>query len=340
MSKMLPFRPFAIAICMMAIGVAAIAQTRTESVASPAPTTTGQKTLPMQPVTEQAQQNSQVTQTPANDSSQPEEMLIGPGDLLEISVFGAPESVKTVRVSSDGSVTYPFVGSVHVASMTVRQAEAAMAKKLQEGGYYNNPNVSILVKEYATQGISVLGEVQKPGIYPLMGPRQLFDAISAAGGLTPKAGRTVTIIRRGHPNEPETIPLTSDNNPANNPAIYPGDTVSVSKAGIVYVVGNVNMPGGYVMENPDLSILQAVALAQGVKANSSANNSKLIRKVSGGQQEIPIKLNDILSSKAPDMKLKPDDILFVPSSPGASAAKRGLEAALQTLTGLAIYRRP
>jgi polysaccharide export outer membrane protein len=340
MSTMLSFRRFAMVTCLMAISVMAVAQTRMESAVTPTPTTTGQKTLPMQPVTEQSQQSSPPAQASTSTLSQPEEMLIGPGDLLEISVFGAPESVKTVRVSSDGTVTYPFVGSVHLANMTVRQAESAMAKKLQDGGYYNNPNVSILVKEYATQGISVLGEVQKPGIYPLMGPRQLFDAISAAGGLTPKAGRTVTIIRRGHPSQPEIVPLTSDNDPAHNPAIYPGDTVSVSKAGIVYVVGNVNMPGGYVMENPDLSILQAVALAQGVKANSSANNSKLIRKVSGGQQEIPIKLNDILASKAPDVKLKPDDILFVPSSPGASAAKRGLEAALQTLTGLAIYRRP
>jgi polysaccharide export outer membrane protein len=338
MSTLLSVRRFAALACVLVLSVACFAQTRVQSAVNPQPTTTDQKSaMPTQPVVDQ---NTPATQQqPAGAETSPE-MMIGPGDLLEISVFGAPESIKTVRVSSDGSVTYPFIGTVHLADMTVRQAEAAMAKKLDEGGYFNKPNVSILVKEYATQGISVLGEVQKPGIYPLMGPRQLFDAISVAGGLTPKAGRTATIIRRGHPDHPETVPLTSSNDPANNPSIYPGDTVSISKAGIVYVVGNVNMPGGFVMENPELSVLQAVALAQGVKPDSSTNNTKLIRKGRDGQQEIPIKLKDMLASKAPDVQLRADDILFIPSSPGASAAKRGLQAALQMVTGMAIYRRP
>lgn len=292
-------------------------------------------TQPAQPATEQ---NATAPPPSTSPSVASPELMIGPGDLLEISVFGAPESLKQVRVSSDGTVTYPFAGNIKVSDMTVRRAESAIASKLQEGGYYNNPTVSVLVKEFATQGVSVLGEVQKPGIYPLMGPRQLFDAISAAGGLTPKAGKTVTVIHRGHSNEPQTVPLNDD--PANNVAIYPGDTVSIAKAGIVYVVGNVQQPGGFVMENPELSVLQAVALAQGIKPDSSPNNSKVIRKSANGQQEIPVKLKDVLASKAPDVKLQPDDILFVPASPGSSAAKRGLEAALQTLTGIAIYRHP
>ncbi len=339
MLSVLSIRRVTVLACAMLIVALAAAQTRVESAVNPQPTSTAQRSeTATQPV---AEQNAPAAPQPNGQSSLTNpDMLIGPGDLLEISVFGAPESIKTVRVSSDGSVTYPFIGTVQLANMTVRQAESALAKKLDEAGYFNNPNVSILVKEYATQGISILGEVQKPGIYPLMGPRQLFDAISAAGGLTPKAGRTATIIRRGHPNEPQTVPLSSSNDPANNPALYPGDTVSVSKAGIVYVVGNVNMPGGFVMENPELSVLQAVALAQGMKANSAANNTRLIRKGPNGQQEIPVMLNDMLAAKAPDVMLRPDDILFIPSSPGASAAKRGLEAALQTLTGIAIYHRP
>lgn len=332
-------RRFVIVASLLLAGVAMFAQTRVQSAVNPQPTTTDQRSVTTtQPVMDQNAPTQQ--QANGNSSLTSPDMLIGPGDLLEISVFGAPESIKTVRVNNDGSVTYPFVGTVQLANMTVRQAETTLAKRLDEGGYFNNPNVSILVKEYATQGISVLGEVQKPGIYPLMGPRQLFDAISAAGGLTPKAGRTATIIRRGHSDQPQTVTLSSDNDPANNPSIYPGDTVSVSKAGIVYVVGNVGMPGGFVMENPQLSVLQALALAQGIKPDSSANNSKLIRKGPNGQEEIPVKLKDILSAKAPDMQLRADDILFVPSSPSASAAKHGLQAALQTLTGIAIYRRP
>lgn len=308
--------------------VCSFAQERIQPITNPAQTSPQNQTV----------QNPAAAQPAASANDNPGEMLIGPGDLLEISVFGAPESLKDSRVSAEGTITYPFIGTLKVADMTVREAESFIARKLDEGGYYNKPAVSVLVKEYATQGISVLGEVQKPGIYPLMGPRQVFDAISAAGGLTPKAGKTVVITHRGHPNEPETVPL--DNNPKNNISVYPGDTVNVSKAGIVYVVGNVNMPGGYVMENPELSMLQAVALAQGIKPNSSANNSKLIRKGPNGQEQIPVKLNDVLASKAPDVKMRADDILFVPSSPAASAAKRGLEAALQTLTGIAIYHRP
>lgn len=293
----------------------------------------GAATQPLQPAMEQN------TPQTATTSSQPApDMVIGPGDLLEISVFGAPESTKQVRVSSEGTITYPFAGTMKLAEMTVRQAEAAVAKKLEQGGYYNNPTVSVLVKEYATtQGVSVLGEVQKPGIYPFLGPRQLFDAISAAGGLTPRAGKTIIISHRGRADTAQTLPLNDD--PKNNVTVYPGDTISVSKAGIVYVVGNVRMPGGFVMENPDLSVLQAVALAQGILPDSSPNGSRIIRKGANGQQEIPVRLKDVLSSKAPDMKLMPDDILFVPASRGASAARRGLEAALQTVTGLAIYRR-
>ncbi|HYG99968.1 MAG TPA: polysaccharide biosynthesis/export family protein [Terriglobales bacterium] len=292
-------------------------------------------TKPSEPVMEQQVTNAQPAAT-STASANMSDLRIGPGDLLEISVFGAPESLKQVRVSSEGSVTYPFAGTLKLADMTVRQAEEALAKTLQDGGYYNNPTVSILVKEFATQGVSVLGEVQKPGIYPMMGPRQVLDAISAAGGLTPKAGRTVTVTHRSRPNQPQTVPLDDDSK--NNIAVYPGDTVRVSKAGIVYVVGNVKQPGGFVMDNQDLSVLQAVALAQGVMPDSSLNSSKLIRKTPDGQQqEIPIKLKDVLSSKAPDVALKADDILFIPSNPAASAGKRGLQAALQVITGIAIY---
>jgi len=317
-------KPMVVAIIMLVIIDGSMAQQRVQSV-----------TKPSQPAMEQ-----NATSTPAPVASPGEtdaDLRIGPGDLLEISVFGAPESLKQVRVSSEGTITYPFAGSMKVADMTVRQAEDALSKKLQDGGYYNNPTVSVLVKEFATQGLSVLGEVQKPGIYPVMGPRQVLDAISAAGGLTPKAGKTVTVTHRNDPEHSQTVPL--DDNPKNNVAVYPGDTVMVSKAGIVYVVGNVNMPGGFVMENQDLSVLQAVAMAQGIKPDSSPNNSKVIRKTPEGQQELPIKLKDVLASKAPDMKLQPGDILFIPSSPGSSAAKKGLETALQMVTGIAIYRR-
>ena len=138
----------------------------------------------------------------------PVDMRIGAGDLLEVSVYGAPDfDKKEVRVSGAGEVVLPLVGPQHVEGMTVEQAQALISKKLAAGQYFNDPQVSVFVKEYATQGVSVLGEVQKPGVYPLLGRRKLFDAISLAGGLTPKAGKSVTITHRNDPNHPENVRL-------------------------------------------------------------------------------------------------------------------------------------
>jgi len=127
----------------------------------------------------------------------------------------------------------------------------------------------------------------------------------------------------------------------NNVTVEPGDTILVSKAGVVYVVGDVHLPGGFVMENGnDITVLKAIALAQGTNPNASLNGAKLIRKTPEGSKEVPLPLKQIFASKAPDPQLQPDDVIFVPSSAGKSAAKRGAEAILQMATGVAIWRIP
>jgi len=235
---------------------------------------------------------------------------------------------------------YAEAEGVSVGGLNVQQAEIIVQERLSAGGYFTDPQVSIFEKEYATQGISVLGEVQKPGIYPLLGTRALFDAISAAGGFTPKAGNTITITHRSNPKEAQTVVLPPNQTfPAeSNLAVFPGDTVVVSKAGIVYVVGDVRMPGGFVMENSRLTVLQAIAMAQGTNTTAKLDKTALIRKGLGGQQQIPIPLLRIMSAKAPDITLQPDDIVFVPRSEGKAAVRRSLEAILQAATGAAIYR--
>ena len=197
------------------------------------------------------------------------------------------------------------------------------------------------MKEYATSGIAVLGEVQKPGIYPLPGHRTLLDAISAAGGMGPKAGKTVSITHRGQPDSPEILQVVSgDRQTMTNKTINPGDTIVVSKAGMVYVVGDVKEPTGIIMDNPHLTILQAVAMAHGTNSTAAMGSARLIRKAStSSPQEIPIPLNDILSAKAPDLELQPDDVLFVPNSVAKSVTRRTLDAVLQTAVGVAIYGR-
>src|SRR5438067_541969 len=137
-------------------------------------------------------------------------LMIGAGDLLKVSVFGAPESDQEVRVDQAGNISLNFIGAVHVAGLSTNAAQDLIAKKLSDGGFFTHPQVSVFAKEYATQGVSVLGEVQKPGVYPLLGSRRLFDVLSLAGGTSQKAGRMVTITRRDHPESPRSVFMSND----------------------------------------------------------------------------------------------------------------------------------
>jgi polysaccharide export outer membrane protein len=267
-------------------------------------------------------------------------LLIGGGDLLKVSVFGAPESDQEVRVDQDGNVSLNFIGSVHVAGLTTNGAQDLIAKKLVAGGFFAQPQVSVFTKEYATQGVSVLGEVQRPGVYPLLGARRLFDVLSLAGGTTPKAGKLVSITHRDHPDSPRSILLSNDSNEAvkGNIDVFGGDTVLVSRAGVVYVVGDVRKPSGVTMENgTDMTVLQAIAMAEGTNSTAALNKAKLIRRTPTGPQELPLALKEMLASKAPDVHLQSEDIIFVPNSAAKSAGKRTAEAIIQAATGLAIY---
>jgi polysaccharide export outer membrane protein len=263
--------------------------------------------------------------------------------LIEVSVYDAPDYIKQVRVRSTGEVTLPLAGTLKVGGLTPAQAEALIAKRLSDGGFFNNPRVSVLEREFATQGISVMGEVQKPGVYPLPGPRNLFDALSAAGGTTPRAGSTVSISHRSDPQHTQIVTLSDDSKSSSqgNVYVYPGDTIVVSKAGVVYVVGDVRTPGGFVMENSRMTMLQAFAMAQGANPTAALNRTELIRRSGPGSQpnEKVIALKKILTAKEPDMNLQAGDIVYVPTSGAKVAGRRTLEAIVQTASGFAIYSR-
>jgi polysaccharide export outer membrane protein len=270
----------------------------------------------------------------------PSDLAIGEGDLLQVSLYGVPDFNQQVRVAPSGDISLPMIGDVRVKGLTSNQVEMLIEKDLKEGGYFVNPQVTVLQKELATQGISVLGEVQKPGIYPALGPRKLFDMISEAGGTAPKAGREYLISHRSNPTDVRKVFLSKDEEEQMdaNVEVIPGDTIVVTKAPIIYVVGDVRLPGGFVVDKGSgLTILQALALAQGATSTASLNNSKIIHKAGGSAQETPVPLKKILEGKAKDVKLQGDDILFVPHSAGKAAAMRGMEAALQAATGAAIY---
>jgi polysaccharide export outer membrane protein len=188
----------------------------------------------------------------------------------------------------------------------------------------------------------VLGEVKSPNIYPAFGAHNLMDYISLAGGLTPLAGTNITITRAAHPNDPEHVNISTSAapKPLNNPEILPGDSIFVEKTGLIYVIGEVGRPGGFPMDHDDhLTILQALALAQGTTYTAKKGSTKILRTTPQGHEEIPVDLKKILASKAADAPLQDNDILFVPSSAGRATLKN-MESLLPIAASATIYRIP
>lgn len=263
---------------------------------------------------------------------------LGVGDLIEITVFGVPDLSTKTRVSGSGDVYLPLIDYVHVADLTTDEAQDLIQKRLEDGGFVRGPHVSIFVDESASQAITLLGEVMKPGPYPAIGERRLYDLISAAGGLTDKAGRTVTIEHRGDPNQKEEVQLTQNlaDDTKNNVEVFPGDMIIISRAGIVYVVGDVAKPSGFLIEDTNLSVLKALALAGGSTRTAALKKTRILRQTPNGVQEIPIDLKKVLYAKAPDVPLIKGDILFVPGSAAKAAAYATGSAALSMSTALAV----
>ena len=265
-------------------------------------------------------------------------MRIGPGDDLEISVFGLPELTEHSRVSNTGEVSLPLIGKLHLAGLSSDEAQAVIEKRLADGNFVNSPNVSLYVKEYTTEGISLIGEVNRPGVYSALAGHRLLDLIQTAGGLTPRAGRTITISHRADPKHPIIVSSSNDSDIGkSNIELLPGDTVVVSKAGIVYVVGEVNRPGGFVMEGNKITASQALVWAAGPTHLASLNGAKMIRRTPDGLKDMTLPLKKILDAKAPDVQLQPDDIIWIPGSKTKGLASGGSGAILSMLTSLVIY---
>jgi len=237
-----------------------------------------------------------------------------------VKVFDVDELTQDVRVSDKGDAVLTFLGPLHLAGLTPAEAQTLVESRLRDGNYVREPQVSILIEEYGTQGVSVVGQVAKPGVYPVLGPRMLLDVISLAEGLTPLAAHEATIKRR---DGTEVFTAILSDNPgellATNVEIWPGDTVIVPKAGIVYVIGDVGKPGGFVMENNGrASLLQTVALAAGVNRTAALSKTRVIRKTPTGFEDMPVNLKRILNGKSADIPLQREDIVYVPPSTARS----------------------
>jgi polysaccharide export outer membrane protein len=265
-------------------------------------------------------------------------LRLGSGDLIEVSVYNVPELSTKARVGNSGDIYLPLIDYVHVGGLTVEEAQVLIQKRLEDGGFVRNAHVTIFLDESASQGVTILGEVAKPGIYPAQGERKLYDLISAAGGFTPSAGRKVSVIRQHSQSDPITINLPRNlaEDLQNNIEILPGDTITVPRAPIIYVVGDVGRPAGLLVDNGSLTVLQALALAGGTNHTAKMGGTRIIRKGPTGMTETKVPLKKMLEAKAPDINLQADDILFVPLSGARVAAGQGLQAAIATATGLAV----
>lgn len=278
---------------------------------------------------------------PAAPNSSAAPMRISGGDLLSISVYGVPELAQDVRVNNGGDVYLPLIGYVQLGGLTLDQAQTVIENRLREGEFVNNPHVSVFLKDFVNQSATVTGEVNRPGIYPILGARRLLEVLASAGGPTARAGKTITITHRDHPEQPLKLNLPADlaKSPQDNIEVLPGDTIVVNRAGVVYVVGEVQRPSGLVMDNNErLTVMQAIALTGGPTPVASMNGAKLIRTTTSGREELPLSLKKMLSTKQPDVDLKPDDIIFVPASLGKKAAKRSVDSVVSITQTLAIYR--
>jgi polysaccharide export outer membrane protein len=290
---------------------------------------------------------------------------IGPEDLLEVSVFEVAELSRSVRVSASGEVSLPLLGVVRVRGLSALETERLLTELLRQK-YMKDPQVTVFVREYRSDPISVLGAVRNPNIYYIQTQKTLLEVLAMAGGFSETIrtpGRTIQVVRRsvraeagwaapapseaaGTPHQQQVIEvpikaLLQSGDSKWNIWIYPGDSVKVTLAGNIYVAGNVVRPGAFPLTDFDnLSAVQALALAGGTSKAASRKNAAIIHMNEDGTRiERKIDLGRILRGQDPDTTLGPNDVLFVPGSVGREAAMRAVESSIQLGTGILIWRR-
>jgi len=291
---------------------------------------------------------------PHNDS-----YVLGPGDVLTIWALGADEiSAKPYTVLPDGYLDLPLAGRVLVSGKSVEQVKAELRRSL--GQYFYNPQVSITVTDFRSQPVSVLGSVTQPGVHQLQGGKSLLEVLSLAGGMAPDADSSVIITRHAEWG-PIPVPgskldatgkyymakidlqsVTEAKTPQDNIRIFPNDVIQVPKARLVYVLGEVSKPGGFVLhQDENVTAVQALSMAGGPTPYGSTKGARLLRASADSKerQEINVNLRQVLEGKGGDMVMHPEDILYIPGNASKKVSVQLLQTGLQITTGLVIWRR-
>ncbi|MGH9404447.1 MAG: polysaccharide biosynthesis/export family protein [Terriglobia bacterium] len=314
-----------------------------------------ERVSPLQPETPQS--------VPALGANRPD-FVIAPDDELSVNIVDVPEISGEFRVSPSGTITLPLISHPIAASgLTLAQLSEAIRRSLQQAGMVSDPHVNVQVKQSPAHSIAIVGAVNKPQVYPVFGEISLLDAISQAGGLSPDAGTTAIVTRgnvaaralgigpRGdslNSGASRTVKvdlgaLMRDGRGAADIELYPGDSVTVDHAGIVYVIGAVKRAGGFALtDGEQITVLQALALAEYTTTTAMPQKAAIIRKspgTPGGTTEIPVDIKKILARRAPDRTLMASDVLFVPDSTTKRVLHRAGEAAAEAAS-LFVYRVP
>ena len=288
-----------------------------------------------------------------------QEYVLGPGDQISLEVVDMGEiSNKPIRIDASGFVDVPFAGRMQAAGLTSEQFKAALATKLSK--YVDRPQIALNVIDNQSRPVSVLGAVNIPGVQQIQGPKHLLEALSTAGGVRPDAGPKLVLTRQmkwgmipvadarldgGGTINTATFSLDelmAGTSAAGNLLLQPGDAITVPKAELVYVVGDVKKAGGFSLStHSSVTLLQALSLAEGFGPDASPKTSRILRPAPGSDgtpREIPIDIRKIYAGKAPDVPLYANDILFIPTSSTKVVTRRVIEASIGVGSGIAIYR--
>ena len=286
--------------------------------------------------------------------------VLGPGDQILIQVADLDDFPnRPLQIDPDGYVDLPLVGRLHASGLTLAQMKAEMAVRLSK--YITSPQIVLNLTQNQSTPVSVVGSVNTPGVHQLDGPKRLLEVISLSGGIRPDAGNEVIVTRQaGRP--PLTMAsghlelssgystgrfslddLMNARNPADNILVEAGDVISIPKAELVYVVGDVRKAGGFTLSShTSVPLLQALSLAEGMGPHAAGKRARILRPAPGGDgtpKEIVVDVDKIMAGKAPNPPLFANDVLFIPNSAAKAISERAFETALGVAAGVAIYRQ-
>lgn len=255
---------------------------------------------------------------------------LAPGFLISINVLDEPDVAGNFRVDQEGNLDVPIIGTIHVAGLTMPETSRLLREKLLDGKILKDPQVTVNIVEYSAPHVTILGEVMSPGKYALLAPHPLEDVLALAGGLGPMAGNEVEIVAAGKAAAaPTLVSYSRDSSTASGATtiVNPGDTVRVKRAGIVYVIGAVLRPGGYVMqEDGTLNLMQALSLASGTSPVANTSTLHILRPNDDGSvMDIPVSYKRLMEGKTAPILLQAKDVVYVPASKMKAALMQSSE---------------